>query len=1669
MSDKFRNVAHAAIFTSRNAGSVSGSRRGYRVRQVVGHRPYSDGYNIEDGGDSPILFPTRAELDNGLTPLMLAARDSKHNIVEKLLELGAVVTDRDKEGRTALHYAAATGSDGIVKLLLNKKVDPTQVAGPLDQLPLHMACSRPSGALEIVKTLLKVSGKDCKLTVDKNGSTPLFLAVAVGNQQVVKELLLSQAEQQVNIVKGETGDTVLHAAIKRKDIEIAKILIEATCPVDVQNHEGQTALHVAAMEGDEAVVKFLYSVKADANVTDSHDRTALHLAAQRGHSSIAEFLVDKFKANVNLRTKDGSTLMHVAAEAGHPDTAMVFLKKGVPLHMPNKDGAVCLHTAARKGHTSVVKSLLQKGATVDAKTKDDYTALHIAVQHGKPQVVQTLLGFGANVQLKGGKEQQTPLHIAARIKDGERVAEMLLKSGADVNAPRVNGETSVHLAARFGNLATLKLLIKEKADAARRAKNGETPLHHAIKSGRYLELEELLKVLYKTKSKAVAKLVLNMPTDKGETPLHYAAQLTKAKVRGSADIEIVNILLRHGADCTAVTHTTKETPLHDCARSGNNDILGALLGAMSQRKIQAAVNRRSSIGLAPLHIASEKGHVDVVKTLLRYQARVDVFDETGKAALHFAAERGHLAVAQELLEHKAYVNAKTKVGLTPLHLASENGHKELVGLLVNKYQGSVDALTLDKKTPLHLAAEKGRILVCEHLLELKADISFVDNKGQTPLHYAAQNDHSEVVALFLKHKPDVMLQHNSEGSTCVHIAAMKGSVSVMKELIRFNASGILTTRNKSKYATPLLLAASGGHKAVVEVLIGYGAPASDEDVEGMTVLHLAAKYGHLDVLEVLRGKVPWSMASVKTGLSALHVAARYGQIEVVREMLLKVPGTLKSESPSVVDSEKGDYSYTPLHLAAQSGHVDVVRILLNSPGVRVDSATAIQGSIPLHLAAENGQSEVVSILLSKSTVQLHVKDKVGRSALHLAASNGHRELVSQLIGQGADINAPDENGCAPIHMSAEYGHVDVVKLLVESGASPRVENKEGKFPICYAAASGHVSVVNYLLQQEMNTDRLLADRKFLFDLMVCSKSNDSASVVDFILQTPAPIYSAAKLSRHYRVESSREKERGRDLLAVSTVCETVAVELLSLACADNPEALLSAVDDRDIPFLDFLIETEQKDCVSHPTVQVYLGDVWRGDFKWDDWKYFLLFIMCLLCPPFWAFLCLPWKDRFHKVPIIKFICHLISHLYLIILFCLTTVVPWNSSAQSLIPHWYELLLLIWLSGLLLSQLTDPHDRAGLGWMPLIVLFLSLIAILLHLLAIAFQGEQRLNIVYTRNQFLAVSMMLCFAQLLDFLSFHHLFGPWGVIIRDLMYDMVRFLVILSIFMMGFTAHLAAVYRPMLAKRLDSKAMLLYGQSFGFYQCFELLFFSLFGLTEMDSLQPTGDNHPSATHLLAKATFGIYNVITIIVLINLLIAMMSDTYQRIQRQSDTEWKFGRAKLIRNMKRSTTTPSPLNLLTKLISYLRVLYRAKCRCCRADIIDVLRTDDQFVLENTSVSLNVLYTENSVSSWLPNGGLRHRESASRSPRIEDVLDWKLLVNKFIALRGGNTEAIKISRPSSRKQPDRLHTGYQPRQRRPASVLGLGKSGSSFGSNMSLHRVVNETVKKLDIVSSMKE
>ncbi|XP_073186113.1 uncharacterized protein [Lepidochelys kempii] len=1489
-----------------------------------------------DKGDPAI---SQTDQESGLTPFMIAVRENRLSIVERLLELGVNLSDQTKNGRNALHVAAAHSKEEIIRLLLAGKADPNVPGGPKEQLPLHYAALRPTGAVGVMQMLLKASHKDARLSQDQDGRSPLFLAVEAGKLGVCKELLSTHAEAQLSAREKRYGDTVLHASCRKRDVEVAKILVEYGAGVDCQNDEGQTPLHVAAWEGDEALLKFFHHCKANPNVADKMDRSPLHIAAERGHTNVVELLTEKFHSNVLARTKDGSTLMHVASEHGHPDTALAFLKKGVLLHMPDKNGAVCLHAAAKRGHAAVVKALLQRGAEVDARTKENYTALHIAAQHCKPLVVQTLLGFGARVQLKGGKAQETPLHIAACIHEGEKVAEMLLKSGADVNVEQENGETAMHIAARHGNLRMIKALIEEGGELTSQSKAGECPLHIAVQHSHLPVVEEILNYLATEKSHAEASACVNQENKAGETPLHLAAAVKKDMVHFEGEeTKIIAMLMEYNADISRTTRVSLETPLHYCARVGNADVLLEMLKHISTSQMQQSINKQAKNDWSPLLVAAERGHTAIVKILLQHHARVDVFDEHGKAALHLAAENGHDQIADVLLWHKAFVNAKTKLGLTPLHLSAQNGYNHLVKLLVETHLASIDAMTLTKRTPLHLAALTGQLDVCTSLLSMSADVNATDMQGQTPLHLAAENDHSEVVQFFLKHKPELVTSANVEGSTCAHIAASKGSVAVIKELLKFNKVGVTTARNKTNYSTPLHLAAAGGHHEVVKVLLQMGASAADEDGEGMTTIHLAAKHGHISVLEALKGSISLRITSTKTGFTALHVAAHYGQLDFVRDMLARGLATMRSEPPKFTSEgqqvkEQGSESgFTPLHLAAQSGHESLVRLLLNYPGVQVDCQTSLQGSTPLHLAAQHGHTAVVGLLLSKSTSQLHLRDKRGRTCLHLAAANGHVEMVRALLGQGAEINVTDKQGWGPLHFAAKSGFLDSVRLLVESGATPTLESKEGRIPIQYAAAENHQEVVSFLMKRNSTTLKLIEDRKFIFDLMVCGKLNNNKAIEEFVLHSSAPLDTAVKLSRAFNIAALKEKERAKDLLTAAKYTESMATELLTLASGGRSAGyLLRAVDHRGTTMLDSLIECEQKDVVAHPAVQKYLTEVWYGSLKWAPWKIALLFVCFLACPPMWLVFSLPLKHRFNKIPIMKFMSHLASHIFLLILFILTIVYPPISPIYEghMVPYWNEWLLLAWLLGTLVTELTHFGERAGLAWIRVFVLGFSAIAFLCHLLALMFAGTDRLHCLFARNIFLGVAMTLSFVQFLEFLTFHHLFGPWAVIIRNLMKDLTRFAVILGLFHIAFTMQLSSVYQPVYPEPKTNLSAA--GGNATVSTAIQdpvvimvTLFFSVFGLVDPESL-PSLTRTPQFTFVIIRFVFGVYLIVTLIVLINLLIAMMSDTYQRIQAQSDTEWKFGRAMLIRDMTRKSGTPSPFNLFTNLLYYIKILCKHK------------------------------------------------------------------------------------------------------------------------------------------------
>ncbi|XP_058801376.1 serine/threonine-protein phosphatase 6 regulatory ankyrin repeat subunit A isoform X4 [Phymastichus coffea] len=1584
---------------------------------------------VQSAGEEANLQPLAGVIDpqTGMTPFMCAVKDNRTAFLDRMIELGSDVGARNHDNYNALHIAAMFSREDVVKLLLSKRgVDPYAPGGPKQQTAVHLVALRQTGtATSILRVLLAAAGRDIRLKVDGNGKIPLLLAVEAGNQSMCRELLSQQAPDQLKATT-PSGDTALHLAARRRDVDMVRILVDYGAAVDMQNGSGQTALHIASAEGDETLVKYFYGVRASAAITDHLDRTPMHLAAENGHASIIELLADKFKASIFERTKDGSTLMHIASLNGHSECATMLFKKGVYLHMPNKKGARSIHTAAKYGHVGIISTLLQRGEKVDATTNDNYTALHIAVESAKPAVVETLLGYGAEVHVRGGKLRETPLHIAARVPDGDRCALMLLKSGAGPNLATDDGQTPVHVAASHGNLTTLKLLLEDGGDPMFKSKNGETPLHLACRGCRAEVVRHLIEFVREKRNPEVATSYVNSLTFEGASALHYAAQIEPHEVVTPGDDRaIVRALLEGGADVSVQTRQAQESAFHYCATAGNNEVLAEIISQMSATEVQKALNKQSAVGWTPLLIAAHKGHMDIVNTLLANHARVDVFDLEGRSALHLASEHGYLEVCDALLANKAFINSKSRVGRTALHLAAMNGNTHLVRFLVQDHGAAIDVLTLRKQTPLHLAAGAGQLEVCKLLLELGASIDATDDQGQKPIHAAAMNNYAEVAQLFLQRHPSLVMACTKDGNTCAHIAAMQGSVRVIEELMKFDRQGVISTRNKLTEATPLQLAAEGGHAEVVKALVRAGASCAEENRAGFTAVHLAAQHGHGQVLEVMRSSQSLRISSKKLGVTALHVAAYFGQADTVRELLTHVPGTVKSDPPtggSLVGELGPESGMTPLHLAAYSGNENVVRLLLNSAGVQVEAATTENGYNPLHLACFGGHITVVGLLLSRSAELLYSADRAGKTGLHIAATNGHYQMVEVLLGQGAEINATDKNGWTPLHFAARSGHLDVVQLLVQSGASPKSETNLNCAPIWFAASEGHNDVLKYLMEKEHDTYALMDDRRFVYNMMVCSKSHNNKPIEEFVLVSPAPVDTAAKLSNIYIKLSEKEKERAKDLIAAGKQCEAMATELLALAAgADSAGRILTSMDRRNVEFLDVLIENEQKEVIAHTVVQRYLQELWRGSLNWNAFRTMLLFILFIICPPVWVVFALPLGHKYNSVPIIKFMSYLTSHIYLMVFLALVAIVPvYPVNRNPLVPYWYEWCLLVMLSGLLLFELTNPSDKSGLGWIKLAVLLFGIFGVAFHLLG--YFGIVHIDnygtLIYLRNQLFALSFLLACVQILDFLSFHHLFGPWAIIIGNLMKDLARFLAVLAIFVFGFSMFFVALNQAFNTKQetvRSRKPSAFSDVKMNPMLAFEYLFFAVFGQTTHSELK-VEQQQPEWTSSLFKLAFGIYMLVSVVVLINLLIAMMSDTYQRIQAQSDIEWKYGLSKLIRNMHRTTTAPSPLNLFTTWIVYfIKQCQQRTASKKRPSLVHMMGLQragrmsprskmgakwlskvkkGQVRPNKDSVTLSVVHLS----------PLGSQLSFNSTTRIESVVDWDAIRKKYLALTGQEPE-----------------------------------------------------------------
>ncbi|XP_024913771.1 ankyrin-3 isoform X20 [Cynoglossus semilaevis] len=353
------------------------------------------------------------------------------------------------------------------------------------------------------------------------------------------------------------------------------------------------------------------------------------------------------------------------------------------------------------------------------------------------------------------------------------------------------------------------------------------------------------------------------------------------------------------------------------------------------------------------------------------------------------------------------------------------------------------------------AARAGNLEKALDYLKNGVDVNICNQNGLNALHLASKEGHVEVVAELIKQGANVDAT-TKKGNTALHIASLAGQTDVVKELVTHGANVNAQSQNGF---TPLYMAAQENHMDVVQFLLDNGSSQSIATEDGFTPLAVALQQGHDQVVSLLlendtKGKVR---------LPALHIAARKDDTKAAA-LLLQSDHNADVESKMMVNrtTESG---FTPLHIAAHYGNINVATLLLNR-GAAVDFK-ARNDITPLHVASKRGNSNMVRLLLERGA-KIDARTKDGLTPLHCGARSGHEQVVEMLLNRGAPILSKTKNGLSPLHMATQGDHLNCVQLLLHHDVPVDDVTNDYLTALHVAAHCGHYKVAKVIVDKKAN-------------------------------------------------------------------------------------------------------------------------------------------------------------------------------------------------------------------------------------------------------------------------------------------------------------------------------------------------------------------------------------------------------------------------------------------------------------------------------------------------------------------------------------------------------------------------------------------------------------------------
>ncbi|MEI6194203.1 MAG: ankyrin repeat domain-containing protein [Verrucomicrobiota bacterium] len=494
----------------------------------------------------------------------------------------------------------------------------------------------------------------------------------------------------------------------------------------------------------------------------------------------------------------------------------------------------------------------------------------------------------------------------------DRMVELLLTNGADVNGRGSRGETALHLAVETGNVKMTGLLLKRKADVNAKDIDGYTPILEACGNA------DVIRLLLANGANINDQTL-------GNTVLSRAIEM-------NSDVAVVQFLLTHGADITIgnlpqrmwrCNNTDVITLLAPYFKNSTNlnaqEILGGMLGAAMDHNQMDIVSTIMAVSISfqtnLLHKAVMSGiDADVNSFLVAHPDSVNDKEFLGWSPLHLASWSGQTAVAETLLSNHADPDSLDALHNTPLLCATFFGHSNLVEVLL-RHHANMDIKGSGDNTPLDFAISRGLQPIADMLIKNGANLGSHTRLGDTPLHSAKEKGNVELINLLLAHGANInAIGRGNYKQTPLDIAVAGSSPEAVQLLIA-NGAGLQTRMQTHTGGIKTLFhlwAEGSGNTNVADQLLAAGCNLNATNGDGQTPLHVAVGKWHLT----------YKPDPARTN-SIIRSLADF----IVEDLGKEAAVWLLNHSAEV--NARDDNGQTPLHLVMTHGNTNAIQCLLD--------------------------------------------------------------------------------------------------------------------------------------------------------------------------------------------------------------------------------------------------------------------------------------------------------------------------------------------------------------------------------------------------------------------------------------------------------------------------------------------------------------------------------------------------------------------------------------------------------------------------------------------------------------------------------------------------------------------------------------------------------------------